>query len=69
MLGTAIRQLILLVPFVYLFSMNGSVSKIWFAFWISEGTAVIFSILSMRREMTKKVAPLQWRERICVRER
>lgn len=59
MLGTAIRQLILLVPFVYLFSMNGSVSKIWFAFWISEGVAVIYSSLSMHRELVKKVAPLQ----------
>lgn len=59
MLGTAIRQLILLVPFVYLFSMDGSVSKIWFAFWISEGAAVIYSTLSMRRELAKKIAPLQ----------
>lgn len=59
MLGTAIRQLILLVPFVYLFSLSGSVDKIWFAFWISEGAAVIYSILSVRRELEKKVTPLQ----------
>lgn len=59
MLGTAFRQLILLVPFVYLFSMNGSIDKIWFAFWISEGVAVIYSALSMRREFAKKIAPLQ----------
>ena len=54
-----INMLILLVPFVYLFSLSGSVDKIWFAFWISEGAAVIYSILSVRRELEKKVTPLQ----------
>ena len=56
MMGTAIRQLILLVPFVYLFSMNGDISKVWFAFWISEGAAIIYSGFSMRRELSKKLS-------------
>lgn len=58
MLGTAIRQFILLVPFVWLFAKGASVGMIWYAFWISEGVAVLYSILSIRRELTKKVYPL-----------
>lgn len=58
MLGTAIRQFILLVPLVYLFAANGGVDKIWYALWISEGAAVIYCIVSIRQEFHKKVNPL-----------
>lgn len=56
MMGTALRQFLLLVPFVYLFATNGGVERIWYAFWISEGVAVVFSIFSVRREFAKKIA-------------
>ena len=58
MMGTALRQFLLLVPFVYLFATNGGVERIWYAFWISEGVAVVFSIFSVRREFAKKIAYL-----------
>lgn len=55
MLGTALRQLILLVPFIYLFALNGGIEKTWFAIWIAEGLAAAYSILSTRREFRKKL--------------
>lgn len=47
MLGTAIRQLILLIPLAYLFSRSG-VDKIWYAMWISEIAAVLYAALASR---------------------
>ncbi len=56
MLGTAIRQFILLVPLFYLFASLGDISHIWFAFWISEGVAVLYSIFAFRSTLRKKLA-------------
>lgn len=58
MVGTALRQLVLLVPVVYLFARYGNVEYIWFSFWISESVAVIYSIFSFRIEFSKKVRPM-----------
>lgn len=57
MLGTAIRQFILLIPFAYLLARLG-VDRIWYALWISELAALIYSTLSTRREFRRKVRPL-----------
>ncbi len=56
MLGTAIRQFILLVPLFYLLASLGNISNIWFAFWISEGAAVLYSIFAFRSTLRKKMA-------------
>ena len=53
MTGTAIRQLIVLVPFVYLFGRLGGLDLIWFAFWISELTAVIFAVICLKKAFQK----------------
>lgn len=58
MLGTAIRQFILLVPFVYLFAKTGDINRIWYAMWISEGAAAIYAIFSSRRQFGRKVTGL-----------
>ncbi len=58
MIGTAIRQFILLVPLFYLFASLGDISQIWYAFWISEAVAVIYAIIAFRRELRKKVGKL-----------
>lgn len=55
MVGTALRQLILLVPAIYLFTANNGIQSAWFAMWISEGIAVVYCILSTRKEFQKKV--------------
>ncbi|MGN1202558.1 MAG: MATE family efflux transporter [Eubacterium sp.] len=53
MLSTAIRQLILLVPFVLLFGKAGGIGTVWFAFWISEAAAFIFAVICLKKEFKK----------------
>lgn len=55
MLGTALRQFILYVPFTYLFAKLGGIEHVWYAVWISETAAVIYSIFSVKREYRKRV--------------
>lgn len=58
MVGTALRQVIPMVPLAFLFGKLGGVGAIWYCMWISEALAVLFSIFCTRRELRKKVAPL-----------
>lgn len=55
MLGTALRQFILYVPFTYLFAKIGGMNLVWYAIWISEGIAVIYTIISVKRLYRRKV--------------
>ena len=50
MLSTAIRQLILLVPFVLIFGKAGGIGTVWYAFWISEAAAFIFALFCIKKE-------------------
>ncbi len=54
MVGTAIRQIILLVPGIYLFSKYLGVEYAWYAFWISEAAAALYSSLATVRELRRK---------------
>lgn len=45
MIGTALRQVVLLIPFIWLLSKNLGVESAWYAFWISEVTATIYAVL------------------------
>jgi Na+-driven multidrug efflux pump len=54
MLGTALRQLILLVPLAYLFASRFGVERVWFAMWLSEGVAMIYAIWASRRTLKRK---------------
>ncbi|MCI7180149.1 MAG: MATE family efflux transporter [Schaedlerella sp.] len=47
MTGTAIRQLIILLPSVWLLSRCFGINYVWYAFWISEITAVIYAVLRL----------------------
>lgn len=58
MVGTALRQFIPLVPLSFLFGKLGGIGAIWYAIWVSEVLAALFSILCTRRELRKKVTPL-----------
>lgn len=62
MLSTAIRQLILLLPFVLLFGKTGGVGTVWFAFWISEAAAFIFAVVCMKKEFKKMAEKIKSRE-------
>ncbi len=43
MIGSAIRQLIILIPCLYVFIQTIGISYCWYAFWISEVIACIYS--------------------------
>ncbi|MDR1794943.1 MAG: MATE family efflux transporter [Erysipelotrichaceae bacterium] len=43
------RQIVVLLPVAWLFSMSGDVQKVWWAFPIAEGVAVLLSLLFYRR--------------------
>jgi putative MATE family efflux protein len=54
MVGTAIRQLVVLVPLVYLFAAKFGVEKVWYAIWISESVAVVYAVLASIHTMKKR---------------
>ncbi|MCD8160289.1 MAG: hypothetical protein LUE61_03735 [Clostridiales bacterium] len=58
MVGGALRQLVLLVPLVYLFTLWFGISHTWYAMWIAELAAMVYSAVSVRREIRRKVDPL-----------
>ncbi|MCC8358085.1 MAG: MATE family efflux transporter, partial [Oscillospiraceae bacterium] len=58
MAGGALRQLVPLLPLAWLFTANLGIGCTWYAFWVSEAAAVVYSLLSVRHEMKKKVTPL-----------
>ncbi|MCC8064351.1 MAG: MATE family efflux transporter [Clostridiales bacterium] len=58
MVGGALRQLVLLVPLVYLFTRLFGISYTWYAMWVAELAAVVYSAVSTRREIRRKVDPL-----------
>lgn len=58
MLGTALRQLILLVPLCWLLIRLGGLNVMWYAMWIAELTATGYTVFQARREFRSKVAPL-----------
>lgn len=53
MLGTALRQLIILVPLVYLFATWFGIEKVWYAMWISEMIATAYAICATRNILHK----------------
>ena len=49
MLGTSLRQFLVLIPAAFILSRTAGVSKVWYAFWISETAALICTIFLFRR--------------------
>ncbi len=54
MIGGAIRQLIVLVPLVWFFTNVFGLGYTWYAMWVSETLAFVYSFLSIRHELKKK---------------
>lgn len=54
MVGTALRQLILFVPLVYLAASRFGVNQVWYAMWVSEIIAVIYAVCAARNVLRKK---------------
>ena len=55
MLGTAIRQVVLLLPCFALLKVAFGLPYAWFAMWIAEISAMLFAIISTRREINRKL--------------
>jgi Na+-driven multidrug efflux pump len=54
MIGTGLRQLVIFVPILYAFAKIFGVEHCWYAIWISEAAAVIYSITATVRILKKK---------------
>ena len=53
MFGSALRQLIVLVPAMALLLKYTGLSSVWFAFWLAEGAAFVYSLLALRRMLRR----------------
>lgn len=51
MIGTALRQIVILLPAVLIFGHFGGIEMIWYSFWISEGCAFLFAIYSLKKKL------------------
>jgi putative MATE family efflux protein len=54
MTGTALRQLVIFVPLLYIFAKSFGVEHCWYAIWISEAVAVLFAIIATVHILKKK---------------
>ncbi len=57
MVSTLCRQLAVLVPVAYLFATRLGLEYTWYAFWISEGVAAVFTIICFMNVYRKKLRP------------
>lgn len=55
MIGGALRQLVVLVPCLWLLIQTVGIDKAWFAFWVSELIACAYSLWAVRKELRNKV--------------
>lgn len=53
--GGALRQLVVLVPCLWLLIRFFGVDYAWFAFWASEILACVYSLWAARKELKNKV--------------
>ena len=55
MIGAALRQLVVLVPCLWLLIRTMGIGKAWFAFWASELLACAYSLWATKKELRNKV--------------
>ena len=51
----ALRQLVVLVPCLWLLIRTMGIEKAWFAFWVSEVVACAYSLWATKKELRNKV--------------
>ena len=54
MIGAALRQLVVLVPCLWLLIRTMGIEKAWFAFWVSEVIACTYSLWATKKELRNK---------------
>ena len=58
MLGTGIRQVVLLLPCFAILLKTVGLPGAWFSMWVAEIAAALYCVWAIRREMKKKVDPI-----------
>ncbi len=53
MVGTLLRQLLILIPVAYLFYMCFGFAYVWYASWISEIIAAVYAVFAVKRQFKK----------------
>lgn len=59
MLGTALRQFVILIPLVWMLARTAGISAVWYAFWVSEGIALVVTVILFRRTYRKRMAEMR----------
>lgn len=59
MISTALRQILVLLPCIWLFSRYGGLGNAWYAMWVAEACGVAFALTSLLRQLRKKVRTLE----------
>ena len=54
MIGGALRQLVVLVPCLWLLIRTMGIDRAWFAFWVSEVIACAYSLWATKKELRNK---------------
>ncbi|MGM9615940.1 MATE family efflux transporter [Butyricicoccus sp.] len=54
MAGTGLRQVVLLVPLVWILAKLAGISFVWYAFWVAEPVAAIYAVCSSIHLLRKK---------------
>ena len=54
MIGAALRQLVVLVPCLWLLIRTMGIDRAWFAFWVSEVIACAYSLWATKKELRNK---------------
>lgn len=54
MIGGALRQLVVLVPCLWLLIRTMGIDRAWFAFWVSEVVACAYSLWAAKKELRNK---------------
>ena len=55
MISILLRQLIILVPLVYVFAYKFGLDKACYASWISETLDMIYTVIRLKHEYIKKI--------------
>lgn len=55
LIGGMLRQVVVLVPLIWIFAHSFGIHTVWYAFWIAELSACLYCYLCVKREKARKV--------------
>ena len=58
MLGTALRQFLVLIPLVWILARTLGIDAVWYAFWVSEVVALAVTVILFRRTYRRRLAEM-----------